>query len=244
MGYDEGAMAHSAAHPAPASPSFAAALSRVALGLVGAGGLLAGISLHQAGEAARAEATLVVAGAHAESRAVARSGRPTGVALDALTPELASLQARHAAWTDRRRHVEVDRAAGTLALVEDSFILRSGPATVGDRIAIAGGCDACSTFEVPAPLDPGVRSVSGRVGRGIFYQPGIIERLEAPWPDGEPIPPDLSGAAVLSDGTIVYSVGGTPWALPPARAGTIALPEREIFAMLSAMEEGMPVYVW
>lgn len=240
-------MAHPVSFPARSHASKASTGLRVPqllFKLVGGVGLLAGGLLNLVGNAAREEALQIEAGAHAEARAAAFHGYPTLAEQHRLDPQLAALKVRSAAWAESARHLRLDRAAGTLSLVEDQFVLRSVPVTVGAAVPLGELCASCSSYQDQAPISAGTRRVVGRVGRGIFYQPGVIEELEAPWADGAPIPADLSGAVVLSDGVVIYSEGNSPWAEPAARAGTIAVSDRELFAIIAAMDEGMVVHVW
>ncbi len=211
--------------------------------LIGSLGLLAALFFSVWGSIVAVEVDILQGASVAEARAASRLGYPTRAALAGVHAELLALRTRDAAWADPTRHVRIDRDASTLALVEDQFVLRSVPVVIGQRLSLAS-VGAIGAWERPLPVSPGVRVVRGRVGRGIFYQPGIIEELERPWPDGAPIPGDLSGAVVLSDGTLVYSEGNSPWLVPDARVGTIALTDKDLFVLISAVEEGMSVYVW
>lgn len=143
----------------------------------------------------------------------------------------------------KQRHLRLDRKAGNLDLVEDGYLLRSAPVVMGPPV----GVTTLPGVTIELPLVEGARSVAGHVGLKIFPQPEVITRLDEPegWPDYQGIAPELAYAIVLDDGTVIYSQRGVgPWVDPPVRPGTIAMNEREMAAIIGAIEQGMPVYVY
>jgi hypothetical protein len=149
-----------------------------------------------------------------------------------------ALEARLAARADTARHLRLDLEAGTAALYDGPYPLRTFPIAVSTPAsALYGSRRIVATWGAHA-------TAPDRAGFGLLAPPGAIE--DAPWPDRRPA--DAWDAALVSDdalGILLYSATPTPPAvMGEAAPGTLRAAELDLAAILPSLAPGTNVHVW